>query len=139
MALFLLITSYLLLITPTFAIVDPLAVPNNKFGIHILQAIPDESSPAASLVNSSGGDWGYVTVLIESKDRDEHKWQKFFDELRRKHLIPIVRLATKPVNSYWERPYEKEYEAWAEFLNRLNWPTKNRYVTVYNQNNQQKE
>ena len=52
----------------TFAIVDPLSVPNNKFGIHIISGTPDESSPSSSLVNSTGGDWGYITFLIESKD-----------------------------------------------------------------------
>lgn len=116
------------------AIVDPLSVPNNKFGIHLISATPDESSPAAELVNTNG-DWGYVTFLIESKDRNEGKWQEFFNDLRRRHLIPIVRLATKPANSHWERPYEKEYEAWADFLDKLNWPVKNRYVIIYNEPN----
>ncbi len=134
------ITFFLLLFPVTctlstvYAIVDPLSVPNNKFGIHIISASPDESSPAAELVNTNG-DWGYITFLIESKDRNEGKWQEFFNDLRRRHLIPIVRLATKPVNSHWERPYEKEYEAWADFLDSLNWPTKNRYVIVYNEPN----
>ena len=126
-------------LNPTLAVVDPLSVPNNKFGIHIIQATPDESSPAASLVNSTGGDWGYITVLIESRDRNESKWQEFFNDLRRRHLIPIVRLATKPLNAHWERPYEKEYEAWADFLDSLNWPVKNRYVVIYNEPNHGKE
>ncbi|MBI4039053.1 cellulase family glycosylhydrolase [Candidatus Daviesbacteria bacterium] len=126
-------------LNPVNAIVDPLVVPNNKFGIHIIQGTPDESSPSASLVNSSGGDWGYVTFLIESKDRDESKWQEFFNDLRRRHLIPIVRLATKPFNDYWERPYEGDQQAWADFLNSLNWPVKNRYVIVYNEPNHAKE
>src|SRR3972149_12290799 len=106
-----------------YAIVDPSDVPNNKFGIHIIQATPDESFPAEQLVNTNG-DWSYITFLIESKDRNEGKWQEFFNDLRRRHLIPIVRLATKPVNEHWERPYEKEYEAWADFLDTLNWPVK---------------
>ena len=121
-----------------YAIVDPSDVPNNKFGIHIIQATPDESFPAEQLVNTNG-DWGYITFLIESKDRNEGKWQEFFNDLRRRHLIPIVRLATKPVNEHWERPYEKEYEAWADFLDTLNWPVKNRYVIVYNEPNHGKE
>ena len=120
------------------AIVDPLSVPNNKFGIHIISASVDESSPAAQLVNTNG-DWGYITVLIESKDRNQGKWQEFFNDLRRKHLIPIVRLATKPLNEHWERPYEGEEQAWADFLDGLNWPTKNRYVVIYNEPNHGKE
>ncbi|MBI2019349.1 hypothetical protein HYS95_01605 [Candidatus Daviesbacteria bacterium] len=118
-----------------FAAYDPLSVPNNKFGIHIIQATPDESSPAAQLVNNNG-DWGYITVLVESKDRNHEKWQEFFNDLRRRHLIPLVRLATQPESGgFWKRPYEGEAQAWADFLDRLNWPTKNRYIIVYNEPN----
>ncbi len=130
---------YFLLATPSYAVVDPLDSPNNKFGIHIISATPDESSPAADLVNSSGGDWGYVTFLIESKDRDENKWQEFFNDLRRRKLIPIVRLATYPEGNYWKRPYDGEEEAWADFLDKLNWPVKNRYITIYNEPNHANE
>ena len=121
-----------------FAVANPLSVPNNKFGIHIISASPDEASPAASLVNTNG-DWGYVTLVIESKDRDKNKWQNFFDDLRRRHLIPIVRLATGVKESYWKRPYEGEEVAWADFLDSLNWPTKNRYIVVYNEPNHGRE
>lgn len=121
------------------AIVDPLASPNNKFGIHIISSTPDEASPAADLVNSTGGDWGYVTVLIESKDRNKEKWQTFFNELRRRHLVPLVRLATQPEGSVWKIPYEGEEIAWADFLDSLIWPTKNRYIIIYNEPNQGQE
>ena len=126
-------------LSPAYAIVDPLSVPNNRYGIHIISATPDESSPAAQLINSSGGDWGYITVLIESKDRDHDKWQQFFNDLRRRHLIPLVRLATQPEGNYWKRPYEGEEQAWADFLDSLNWPTKNRYIIIYNEPNHAKE
>ncbi len=137
-----LIALFLLFLLPTtnsqlttiHAVVDPLSVPNNRFGIHIIQATPDESSPAAKLVNTNG-DWGYITVLIKSNDRSHEKWQEFFNDLRRKHLIPIVRLATQPEGNYWKRPYSGEEQAWADFLDALNWPTKNRYITVYNEPN----
>lgn len=123
-------------LSPIFA-ADPLAVPNNKVGIHIISATPKETSEAAAMVNA-GGDWGYVTFLIRSDDRSHAKWQEFFRELRRRHLIPIVRLATKPVGppaGGWEKPYEKEEIAWADFLDKLTWPTKNRYVIIYNEPN----
>lgn len=135
--LFLLTITYTL--TPVYAIVDPISSPNNKFGIHMISPTIDESSPAATLVNSSGGNWGYITILIESKSRDHNKWQAFFDDLRRKHLIPIIRLATEPEKDYWKRPYEGEEIAWADFLDSLNWPTKNRYVVIYNEPNQGQE
>ncbi len=138
-SLLLLTLTFLLLPSSAHAIVDPLSVPNNKFGIHIIQATPDESSPAASLVNTNG-DWGYITVLVESKDRNHEKWQEFFNDLRRRHLIPLVRLATQPQNGgFWKRPYEGEEIAWADFLDRLVWPTKNRYVIIYNEPNHANE
>ncbi len=121
-------------IPPVLATTDPLAVPNNKFGIHIIQATPNESSPAAQLVNNQG-DWGYITVLIKSDDRKIDKWQQFFNDLRRRHLIPLVRLTTTPDGNNWRRPTDSDAEDWANFLNSLNWPTKNRYVIVYNEPN----
>lgn len=135
-AFLLLLISYLVLpVSRARAVTDPLAVPNNKYGIHIITATRDEASEAARLVNNNG-DWGYITVLAESGDRNEQKWQEFFNELRRRHLIPIVRLATKPTGQgVWERPYENEGEAWADFLDKLNWPVKNRYITIYNEPN----
>lgn len=135
--LFMILAS-IFMIHPAHAIVDPLSVPNNRFGIHIIQAIPDEASPAAQLVNTNG-DWGYITVLVESKDRNHDKWQNFFNDLRRRHLIPLVRLATQPEGNFWKLPYEGEEQAWADFLDALNWPTKNRYIIIYNEPNHAKE
>ncbi len=125
--------------TQALAIVDPLTVPNNRFGIHLITETVDESSPAAQLVNSSGGDWGYITVLAESKDRDHGKWQAFFDDLRHRHLIPLVRLATAAEGQHWKKPYEGEEQAWADFFDGLVWPTKNRYIIIYNEPNQGQE
>ncbi|HEY5600635.1 MAG TPA: hypothetical protein VIK81_00950, partial [Patescibacteria group bacterium] len=108
---------------------------NNKHGIHLASATKEEAVEAAKLVNSSGGDWGFITVVMQSDDRKHDKWQNFFNELRKLHLIPIIRLATKNENGYWERPYDKESEAWADFLDGLIWPVKTRYVVVYNEPN----
>lgn len=120
--------------TKAAAAYDPLSVPNNKFGIHIISPTSEEASHSAELVNTNGS-WGYVTLLIESTDRNTQKWQSFFDELRRRRLIPIVRIATHPEGDFWKRPTEGEENEWAEFLNNLNWPTKNRYVIIYNEPN----
>lgn len=115
---------------------DPTSVPNNKFGIHIL--FPAEVSDAAPLVNSSGGDWGYVTIPIQASDKDIDKWQNFMDDCARRHLIPIVRLAT--TGDYfspgsWSEPSDYDVLDFANFLNSLNWPTKNRYVIIFNEPN----
>lgn len=121
------------------AIVDPLSVSNNKVGIHIISPGFEEIRGAAELANTSGGDWGYITVVIQSNDRNKGKWQTFFDSLRKYHLIPIIRIAGAPVDSYWDRPKEEDSQIWAEFLNSLNWPTKNRYVVIYNEPNHASE
>lgn len=122
-------------LTSIYALYNPTSVPNNKYGIHLIAPTPDESKPAADLVNNAG-DWGYITILIESNNRDHDKWQTFFNDLRRRHLIPIVRIATQPDPSgFWKKPYDGEEKAWADFLDKLVWPTKNRYVIIYNEPN----
>lgn len=122
-----------LLVRPAKAIVDPLAVPNNRFGIHVLE--PEDLLPAANLVNTQGGDWGYVTLIIRQNDRNLAKWQAVFDQLRRLHLIPIIRLATVAENNYWVKPDPQDIGAWVDFLNSLNWVVKNRYVILFNEPN----
>lgn len=128
---------FLLIPKPVLAIVDPLSSPNNKFGIHI--ADENDISKAADLVNTSKGDWGYTTLVIRETDRDLEKWQGIFDQMRSLHLIPIVRLATRPLGDTWEKPELQDAASWAEFLGKLYWVTKNRYVVLFNEPNHAKE
>ena len=120
-----------------FAENSPQAVPNNEFGIHIT----DEKNltDAAALVNSSGGDWGYVTFVITEAERDHDRWQQIFDQMRRLHLIPIVRIATKADGDTWKAPTDAEINNWIAFLNSLNWVIQNRYVTIANEPNHSSE
>lgn len=115
------------------AIEEPLKVPNNKFGIHIIDE--NDLEDAAKLVNSSGGDWGYITLVIREDERDVKRWQKVFDKMRELHLIPIVRIATKQVGENWEKPWKDEIPGWISFLNELNWVVKNKYIVVGNEPN----
>ena len=110
-------------------------LPNNKFGIHL--AVPDREDliKAAELVNSSGGKWGYVTLVIQENDRDKKKWQAVFDQLRKSKLIPIVRLATQPQGSNWEAPSVDDIGGWIDFLQNLNWVVKDRYIVLFNEPN----
>lgn len=124
------------IVSPTYAIVNPLDRPNNKIGIHIL--FPNELEEASKLVNSQGGEWGYVTIPIQSGDKDIQKWQTFMDDCRRLKLIPIIRLATEGDyfnTKVWRKPREEDIVDFANFLNSLNWPTKNRYIIVFNEVN----
>lgn len=119
-----------------YAIEDPRSVANNKVGIHIL--FDFELKDAAKLVNSNGGKWGYVTIPIQIGDRDLEKWQKFMDLAKQNHVIPIIRLATQADffnTSVWKKPADTDIVDFANFLHSLDWPTKNKYVVIFNEVN----
>jgi len=116
-----------------FAENSPQSVPNNKFGIHITDE--KDLTDAANLVNTSGGDWGYVTFVITESERNYERFQQVFDQMRKLHLIPIVRIATKANGDIWEAPNEAEINNWIAFLNSLNWVIQNRYVIISNETN----
>lgn len=123
-------------IHPAFAAENPLAVANNKIGITILDV--SELPDAAKLVNNNGGDWGYVTIPIQVGDEDRAKWQAFMDQCKQYHVIPILRLATEGDffnTTVWRKPTLYDIIDFANFLNTLNWPTKNRYIIVFNEVN----
>jgi len=122
------------------AVENPLTKPNNKVGIHIL--FQQEIQDAALLVNSNGGEWGYVVIPIQAGDRDLVKWQLFMDDARKHHLIPIVRLATEGDyfnTKVWRKPQPSDILDFANFLDSLNWPVKNRYIIVFNEVNRSDE
>lgn len=105
-------------------------------GVHIL--FPEEVEKASKLINSSGGDWGYVTIPIQIADRDLERWEKFMAECKKYHVIPILRLSTEPFyknTSVWRIPNEYDIVDQANFLNSLSWPTENRYIIVFNETN----
>ena len=112
---------------------------NNKVGISLLQPSSEDVLGASTLVNSQDGDWGYVTLVIQENDRDVRKWQDLFEQLREKHLIPIIRLATSPQGEVWRRPEEKDVKDWVSFLNSLNWVIKKRYIVLFNEPNHASE
>lgn len=131
---------FLFQLVPSVYSVDPLSFPNNKFGVHIL--FSSEIGDAAKLVNSSGGDWGYVTIPIQAGDKNLVKWQKFMDKARELHVIPIIRIATEGDffnKKVWRKPIDEDIIDFANFLNSLDWPTKNRYVVILNEVNRSDE
>lgn len=111
------------------------SVSNNKYGIGLAQPTEEDLKHAAELVNSNGGDWGYVTLVMQENDRDRAKWQNVFDVMRKLHLIPIIRLATEPAGAYWKRPAKTDAPEWVSFLNSLNWVIKDRYIILFNEPN----
>ncbi|PIY72418.1 hypothetical protein COY87_01075 [Candidatus Roizmanbacteria bacterium CG_4_10_14_0_8_um_filter_33_9] len=129
---------FLIFLTPV-ASAQKLDRPNNKFGISLLQPSDDDIKKTAELVNSNGGDYGYVTLVIQENDRDRRKWQDLFEKLRENNLIPIIRLATQLEGENWRKPEEKDAEEWVNFLDSLNWIIKDRYVVLFNEVNHGQE
>ena len=126
----------ILLLTLLFLPISIFAVElNNIYGIHLAQPHPQDIQAASDLVNSNGGKWGYVTLVIQENDRNREKWQGIFDQMRELRLIPIVRLATQPEGENWRRPEEEDAPDWIEFLNSLNWVVKSRYIILFNEPN----
>lgn len=121
------------------AIYDPLSAPNNKVGVHILS--PDELGEAAKLVNNNNieASWGYVTVPIQTTDRDREKWTRFMVKARELQVIPIIRIATNLDGRNWLEPNSNDLTDFANFLNDLPWPVKNRYVIIFNEVNRADE
>lgn len=122
----------------TYAASDPRQRPNNKFGIGILS--PESDLKDASVLVNTNGDWGWVVVVINKGERDVARWQSILNNLNKEHLIPIIRIATKvDPNGSWQKPDVNDAQEWADFLSKLYFPTKNRYVQVYNEVNSSKE
>jgi len=108
---------------------------NNIYGIHLAQPQLEDIKAASDLVNSNGGKWGYLTLVIQENDRNREKWQNIFDRMRELHLIPIIRLATSPVGENWRRPEPEDAKGWVDFLDSLNWVVKDRYIVLFNEPN----
>lgn len=128
---------YFLASSTVHAIYDPRTVENNKAGVHILD--PAEIENAAKLVNSNGGDWGYLTIPIQPSDRDKTKWQNFMAQAKSFHLIPIIRITTIPQGGTWATGHDTDLVDFANFLGELDWPTQNRYIILFNEVNRSAE
>src|SRR6185312_15911570 len=66
------------------------------------------------------------------------KWQNFMNDCGKYHLIPIIRLATEGDyfnTQVWRKPDSADVLDFANFLNSLDWPTKNKYIIVFNEVN----
>jgi len=109
---------------------------NNKVGVYIYAEVEEFTDLADKLINSNGGDWGYALIPYNVKDYNETRWNKLFKNLREKHIIPIIQLWDLELKQKNKR--EDQINDSAKFLNKLDWPIKQRYVTVYNEVNDKK-
>ncbi len=114
-----------------------LASERNLFGLHLTQSA--DLLSAKEIINSSGGDWGYATIVIRTNELDKNTWQEFFNNCRKYHIIPIIRLATVMEDSYWKIPSTSDIDRLASFLSSLNWPVVPKYIIPFNEVNHAKE
>jgi len=110
---------------------------DNTFGLHLTQT--QDIYSAKDIINSSGGDWGWATIVIRTDQLNQQTWQDFFDNCRKFHIQPIIRLATVMEKDYWKRPDYSDIDMLANFLNSLNWPTKEQHIVLFNEINHAKE
>ena len=104
--------------------------PNNKFGMYI-NASAAQVGEVAPLINSNGGDWGWVLVPMDVRQRDASLWQSIFEACKTHHIKPLIQLFnnnTCDVN-------EMDFNGLAEFFNELSWPTKHLYISIFNEVN----
>jgi len=103
---------------------------NNKYGLYIYAEREDYFDIASELINSNGGEWGYVLIPFNVKDNDESKWKRVFKTLNEKKMIPIIQLWDIDTDKFEEQTLKS-----AEFLNKFDWPIRERYISAYNEMN----
>jgi len=128
---------FLLILCFLFLIPNVSASNRNIFGLHLTQ--PNDIYSAKDIINSSGGDWGWVTIVIRTDQLNPQVWQEFFDNCRQFHLIPIIRLATLMDQDNWSVPQLSQIDSLTSFLGSLNWPTKLKHVILFNEINHANE
>lgn len=104
--------------------------PNNKIGMYLRDVI-DDVKPASTLINSNGGDWGYILLTMNINDRNTSLWQGLFQAASNNHLIPIIQLFNASVCD----PNKMDFAGLADLLNGLKWPSKHRYISIFNEVN----
>jgi hypothetical protein len=104
--------------------------PNNKIGMYV-NNIADDVKAAAKLVNSNGGDWGYVLLTMNIGDRDVSHWKDLFGAASKAHLSPIVQLSNNGVCNV----DKMDFEGVAKTLDKAGWSGKHIYVSIFNEMN----
>lgn len=103
---------------------------NNKYGMYSYKD-PESVRLTAEVVNSNGGDWGWILFPINIKDYGVDSWNSMFNICRENHLIPIAQIIMDP--GYV--PSDDDVEKTADFYNQVKWPTQKKYVTAFNEVN----
>lgn len=113
-----------------------------KIGMHILHVGEITAARAALAELDRAEEWRYFTIPLTLADLEKPlEWQKFFDQARELRVIPLVRLTTtySPEKDAWEQPTYKDIVRQIEFLKKLNWPTDQKHIIIFNEVNHSKE
>lgn len=105
-------------------------------GVHILNTSELDQADQLLSTKQAQSEWRYVTIplsLAETSKADE--WQRFFNQAKEKKIIPIVRLTTAFENGAWKIPTRKDIITEIAFLEKLQWPTDQKHIIVFNEVN----
>lgn len=138
-----------LTILPPFLNAPP-PVDTSKIGLHLLLddgrgswdiSLWDEHIASAGDALAPGGD---VVQLVRLDDLDTERWQTFMDLCAEYDLSPVIRLATTWDEDvgYWTQPpadldgrYQGVAQAYAAFINGLDWGDAEKWVILLNEPN----
>ena len=125
----------LLILSLSFWLISnsPILASDNIFGLHLSQT--EDINQTYSIINSQNGDWGWATLVINGNQLDFTTWQDFFNNCRKYHIIPIIRIATIGEGENWKVPEYSDIDKMVSFLNSLNWPTKQQHIILFNEIN----
>lgn len=112
-----------------------------KMGMHVLTK--EEVPEAVSLLQTQDPtqqQWYFVTIPYTLADVEKStEWQRFFDNARNLRVIPIVRLVTVAEGGVWKIPTRKNVVDQINTLSKLEWPTSERRIIIFNEVNHAKE
>lgn len=123
-----------------FLTAQPIYAVGDVLGIHILQPYEIDEIDKLLKTDQNKENWSYVTIPFSLQDIPKHQeWQDFFDKCKEKKIIPIVRLTTIPEGDSWKIPTKKDVVDLTRALSKLEWPTQERIVIIFNEPNHAKE
>jgi hypothetical protein len=80
--------------------------------------------------------WQYITIPFTLADlKSLNEWQHFFDQARKKRVIPLVRLSTEFKDGSWKQPTRRQMVEQITALRRLTWPTDKKHIIIFNEVN----
>ena len=109
-------------------------------GVHILRV--EELTDAEKLleINDDSDAWKYVTIPFTLDDvKKLDQWQNFFNSCQSAKIKPILRLATSQTENGWKKPSYSDVIEFAAALRKLDWPSDERIIIIFNEPNHKGE